>query len=374
MTGRRERRIRLERFFSWPTNGWLARPWFMWPATGSDRYSLMRILRYAIHEKCPVAPMIEAFALDEKPSQRWRLRRLLAKLQDGVSIPDALEATPGLLPRGDVAKVRASYQLGLASPELVLGDDLVGLQTSTAADPHAMVWRIVWYVVMTLGTAIVVSVYLYADHLDTFEQILQDLNVSAPNALRSFRWLGEQAGSWAWILALAILMVVMLGWSKRVRAAVTRQSWIARLLSTRDWHAAELLETMADAAEAGRPFVATISTLARTYHDPPTRHQLLVVRNELDHGSDAWETLQHAKILGTADVRVIRLADSTGELPWTLRTLASARRSQTTKRMNLLLQIGQWMVVLVLGLCVLSLGMVLFEFLCTALTTLTEAP
>lgn len=373
MPEKHKQRFRLSQFLAWPTNGWLARPVVIWPATRSDRISLLRVLQLAIEERRPLVPMIEALAQDEKSSQRWRLGRLLAQLREGRTLPDALEATAGILPRRDVARIRANHQLGLASSNVFLADASMGSECRTAVDPHAMIWRTVWYLVMTLGTAIMVSIYLYST-LATAETILRDMEATVPRAMRTFRWLGEQMEAWVWILAFVVLLAVLLGWSRRARRALTRMPWVSRLLFTRDWHAAELLSTIASSAEAGRPLVSTVSTLARTYHDPKTRHQLLVVRNELDHGTDAWETFQHAQILDATDVRVIRLEEASDDFPGTLRKLAATKRSKAVTRMNVLLQVGQWILIFVLGLGVLGLGIVLFEFVSSALVTLVEKP
>ncbi len=374
MHEKRQQRFRLSRFFSWPTDGWLARPVVVWPATRSDRYSLLRVLQLAIEERRPLVPMIEALAQDERSSQRWRLGRLLAQLREGRTVPDALEATPGLLPRRDVARIRANYQLGLAASNEFLADASMGGECRTAVDPHAMIWRTVWYLVMTLGTAILVSTYLYSEFFSTSEMILRDMESTVPRAMRTFRWLGEQVEAWAWILVFVVFLALLLGWSRRVRHALTRMPWVSRLLFARDWHAAELLSAMASSAEAGRPLVSTISSLARTYHDPKIRHQLLVVRNELDHGTHAWETFQHAQILDATDVRLIRLEETFDDFPWTLRKLAATKRAKAATKMNVLMQFGQWIVILVLGLGVLGLGIVVFEFLSSALITLVEKP
>src|SRR3972149_10175512 len=68
-----------------------------WYTGAARRRGLLRLIAVGIEEKLPLAPLIEAWAADERGPQKYRLQRLARLLNEGTPLPDAVEQIPGVL-------------------------------------------------------------------------------------------------------------------------------------------------------------------------------------------------------------------------------------------------------------------------------------
>ncbi|HTI51034.1 MAG TPA: type II secretion system F family protein, partial [Planctomycetaceae bacterium] len=93
-------------------------PMFFFRAQAARQATLLWTLAVAVEKQVPLAPFLEALG-DEAPGRwRWMLRGLAGLLHSGSSIPDALDAMPGLLPVETVAMIRVGAETGRLGPAL----------------------------------------------------------------------------------------------------------------------------------------------------------------------------------------------------------------------------------------------------------------
>src|SRR5262249_59236252 len=95
--------------------GWLLGPlWvvFFGRARATRQATLLRTLAIAVDRQLPLVPFLEALSDEAGGRWRWKVKGLADLIAAGVSIPDALEAMPGILPGDSVALVRVGARTG----------------------------------------------------------------------------------------------------------------------------------------------------------------------------------------------------------------------------------------------------------------------
>ena len=92
------------------------------------QYGLLWLLTVSAERLMPLAPAIEAFAQERGGLLSRRARRLAEMLKAGVSLPDALDRCPGLLPRYAVPTIRIGCETGTLAPALRQAATVYSLQ------------------------------------------------------------------------------------------------------------------------------------------------------------------------------------------------------------------------------------------------------
>src|SRR4029078_6627520 len=95
--------------------GWLLGP--LWVVVfdrsrATRQATLLRTLAIAVARQLPLVPFLEALADEGAGRGRWKVKGRADLIAAGVSIPDALEAMPGVLPNDSVALVRVGARAG----------------------------------------------------------------------------------------------------------------------------------------------------------------------------------------------------------------------------------------------------------------------
>jgi type II secretory pathway component PulF len=104
--------------------------------------------------------------------------------------------------------------------------------------------------------------------------------------------------------------------------------------SIREWRAADVLQKLRVAATAGRPIPGALSTLARYHFDPATRHELLVVRNDLEQGMPVWPSMSAAGLLSSPESNLLVVAERQGSPAWALEQLVEVKQQRVARRLE----------------------------------------
>ncbi len=305
---------------------WLPR----WPlyTTASQQFSLLRLLATASEEGVPLVPLLEAWAADEWGVQRVRVHRLAALIQKGTSLPDALEAVPGVLNDEAVLAIRFDAQMGTRTAAV---REMLNKPESSHPTTVSRISRALWYLATVGCVAAVIMLFLQLKIMPVmikmfyeFDMEMNPLILECQNLLRSF-------GSYWFVILFGLVVVYFLFVSRAGK--VFRRNLGGRFLRTeKETNAADLMGKLAIAMEAGRPLPGALTTLARYHFDPTLRNKLLFVRNELELGTDLWESLRNVGVLSDTDLRVVRTAERVGNRSWALRLLAQGLQSQSAHR------------------------------------------
>lgn len=87
-----------------------------WPASwqklasASEQRSLLRLILAATEQHVSLTSLIEAWAKAERPTQRFRLRKLADQLRSDLALADAIESVPGILSQESLLAIRCAVQ------------------------------------------------------------------------------------------------------------------------------------------------------------------------------------------------------------------------------------------------------------------------
>ena len=353
----------LMRGYHWGTR-WKMMPW--WPSDTRDtcQQSLIQILAIGTSERLDLALLVRNLATEHRWSYRRRLQRLAQRLSEGTNLVEALEQTPDVLTDNAVLTIRVATQNGtlpITLNRLAERND----ESRNRRQTHirqiwiygSMIALVVSLILLFLFTSIVPILVNLADEISPKEEI-----VAFPwefQLLISFGRMFINFGPW---LAMAFLIGVIVTFSPVSRwLRRTLASWFpANIASPRN---AELLNMLADNAEAGRPMPGALSTLARYHFEPKMRQQLLLARNEVEQGTELWTSMAEARLLTSAEAAALDRLTSSSSIAWTLRRLSLWKRGQFDRRCDKRLALVHPILIIIVASVVVLVCLGFFQFL-----------
>jgi type II secretory pathway component PulF len=328
-----------------------------WWTTTAQQQSLLRLIAVAVEENVALVPLLEAWAQDERGTQRRRLRSVVQLLSSGTPLPDALEAVPGALRDEDVLAIRFGAQSGTLAASL-----RQALENSASLLPigPSRFRRALDYFLMIVVIGSLIVAFIQIKIAPSMSKIIDDLDITPPPV---FEW------SWHlfylithhWYIVIGVLFGLLWLTFSRRPGRILRRTFLGRLLfPLHEIRSADVLQQLGTSTAAGRPIPGTLSTLARYHFDPAVRSKLLFVRNEAEQGADVWQSMATAGLVSPAEVRVLQSADQIGNRPWALRQLAAVKRRRTQRRLDRLSEFVLPVFVLTLGAFVLLQALEIF--------------
>ncbi|HMP06988.1 MAG TPA: hypothetical protein PJ982_11600, partial [Lacipirellulaceae bacterium] len=297
---------------AWPDEPGSFTGWWPWRTRAVARRSLVRLLAAATEERLALAPLLEAWAVDQRGVQQRRVRRLAQLLREGVPLAEAVEQAPGALGDADVLAVQFGVQSGALATTL---RDAVAHDANPAGP---QVRKMVLYLGFVALAAAAIVAFTQVKIAPMFQQIYDDFDLDTPLAFRAATRVADGLASFWPVAALAALAAAWIAFTIRGGRWFRRQVAGRLLQPVRELRSADVLQKLQVAAAAGRPLAGSLSTLARQHYDPAMRHKLLFVRNELEQGAEPWDSMAAAGLLDGAEADLLRSADRLGNRPWAL--------------------------------------------------------
>ena len=334
---------------------WRIAPHWHVDSRAAQQLGLLRVLHMAAHRHDRPGPWVAALAEDHRGPYRWKLAKLALQLASGTPLADALEQTPGALSPEDALAVRFGVQSGTLPAVLATR---LERDAEVFTQVQGRIRRTVWYILGVFLIGLLVTTFIYIKILPTFREILGDFYHQSPAALRALEACGDWVARYWYAVVLAGLAFGWFVFSKRGWRRF-QTSWLPLFSrSAASLRGAEVLDLLAVTQQAGRPLPGAISTLARYHFDRRMRAQLLFARNEVEQGADFWESLAASGVLHDAEARALNAAPDQSSRIWTAQRLASARREEVARRLNVLIEFVQPAFVLLLaaGVLLVALG------------------
>lgn len=331
----------------------LVLPWQMY-TSASRRHALLQLIAVAIEENVPLVPLLKHWREDERGWQRRRLRLLVQLLEQGRSLPDAIEQLPGILDDDAVLAIRFDSQSGTRTAAV---RELLAQQRDTLRSGRQRVRRPIVYFCAMAPIGFLLISFLQMKIVPMFSHILNEFGTSLPPALQ----LATALSSFFFgtlLPALAVLFVVLVLLYTTQRGRSIRRALFTRLFrSYHQWHVADVIQKLSIATRTGRPVPGALSTLARYHFDPVIRQELLFVRNEVEQGADVWQSLAAVGMLSADEVTLVNSAERIGNRPWVLDQVAGVKRRRTGRRME------RWSELVLPAIVLLMAGIVLLQAL-----------
>jgi type IV pilus assembly protein PilC len=335
-------------------------PFWPWRTTRAQQQSLLRLIVAATEEDLPLSRLIDAWANDESGMQSNRLRRLAALLRDGTPLPEAIEEVRGVLGDEDVLAIRFGIQSGtlaatirdtLDQPEAALGYGSPRFRKSIV------------YLCVVAVVAFAIVTFLMIKIVPDLRKIFQEFGISPPASLEWSVYLANMVADYWYLFVLAIIALWLLTLSSGPGRQLRLRMYSRLFRPLRELRMADVLQKLSVATQAGRPMAGALSTLARYHFDPTLRHQLLVVRNEMEQGADIWQSMGELGLLSVPEVRALETAERVGNRPWLLHQLAQVKKRRTARRFAHWSELALPIIIIALGAFVLLQALSVFESL-----------
>lgn len=324
----------------------------------TQQESLLWALAIAAERSQPLAPAALAFSGQFSGGFRARVQIFAALLEQGVSVPDALDEVGGLL-----------------NPEAEL---LVRVGATTGSLPHALrvaaagrvTRQTAWggiatrfaYLTVVLMKIQVVTAFIVYFIAPKYEAIFKDFGVALPQmtvtTLTVSHFLIRYFPLFLLLLVaeVVVFMLIPLGLFGVFRVDVPLIDVLFRRR-----HSALILRSLALTTEGGRPIPEGISVLARDYPSGWAKRRLRRVALEVERGADWIEQLTDNGLIRHSDEAVLASAQRAGNLPWALAEMAEANERRLGYRLQFWLQMLFPLLVVALGALVFVVAVAYFS-------------
>jgi type IV pilus assembly protein PilC len=334
---------------------WMFRPiWMPRMHLSSPRAqgALLWSLAIAAGRQLPLAPVLDAFADDERGWWRYEVHQLAAALREGVPLPDALDQHPGLLPPEVLVAARVGWESGTLGPALqTAATRLTARRESLDESTNGV---IAYLVTLSLTASAVIGFVMYYI-IPKLKKIFEDFGTDLPALTRFVIRASDAAVNFSFLFVP--LMLLLAWWLRRSFLASTGLGRPPGLRSLLGWftprlHAPEVLRYLAIVVAAGRPVTGTIDSLCRAHPQRLMRQTLARVRDQLERGVDCWRALQEARLISPAEAGVLEAAERAGNLAWALEDAAERIERRIVYRLELWSEFGRPVVLVVFGTAV----------------------
>lgn len=336
-------------FLGLNVSSWNMTPWWH-PESSAARYSLLRILALAHREKLDLAPIVSRLSEEHRGAAKRKLRRFEKFLESGTPVVDALEQTPDLLRDEDVLALRFGSQAGVLSDvyEHLVESAIHSRQESSLRIRQSAVYAVCLSVILT-----VVLSFMMLFIAPTFQEMFDEFGLRLPHLLVA---LIETYRAIVGVLPILIFAVVCAGIATIL---FKPQRWFRRSVSSNlirpiaQLRSAQLQRLLGISIKRGRPLAGSLSTLARFHFDRVARLKLLEARNNVEQGTEAWQSLADVDLLTQGEATALADSDSAEFRGWLLHRLALWREQRVSQRTAFYSMLLNPAVVLFFGVLVL---------------------
>jgi type II secretory pathway component PulF len=316
----------------------------------------LALVAAAAEKQIPLAPCIEAFGREQGGRFDLRARKLATDLRSGIPLGAAIARSPGVLPKAAELAARVGQECGRLGP--ALREEIVS-QSESSALRNATAGRLI-YVYIVLLSAPLITTFAMIKIVPSYQKIYSDFDVTMP-AITTF------------VLRLAANPIVrgLLGISSLLATgmlccgALWYIGWppvtppgLGRLLLRFD--RGRILRALAFPAEQGRPLEPMIENLAAKYPRRGTRRRLRQAAEQIAGGHDWIATFRAHGLVAQVDAGVLQAAQRVGNLPWALREMAESNERRLLYRLEVLLQVGSIIMIVLFGFLTLLFCLAFF--------------
>ena len=224
------------------------------PTSNAQRRSLAGLIATAIDEQIPLAPLLRAWAADERGWQSGRVAALAKLLEAGKPLDVALLKVPGALRASDATALRLATRLGTGARSALAGFDDPGSESVEQNLRGTLV-----YAATAAMVFLIIAAFIAIKITPMFKKIFEDFGMEMPIWSRiAERCAWVVAVTW-YVVPLILLVVFLL--PLRLRRFVWRQCGLGGLGVLDDARAAAVLGTLGAAAAEHRAPDAALASL-----------------------------------------------------------------------------------------------------------------
>ena len=333
-----------------------------------SQYHTLLLVESAYRADADPAGLFTAYSNENRGQYRRTLKTFAGRLSSGLSIIDALEQTPDVLPASSVVAIRHGQATGtLPQTFHLLATEAIDRSHSANTDANSL--RIYW---LTVGIAVLfVLIYISQRILPTFEKMMQEYGMTPPFSIPIFESFANGfLLSLPWIV-LAIILLSVTGLLASLRAYARRNllplvTFTKDLLST-----ATILRLLSLQVHKPYSLNNSLTILAKYHHRKAVRLKLLLARNECELGMNFWQCLSAAHLITPAESKTLQSEQDPVSQAWILTKLADLRDHRANVISDRFVVFLTPALALLWGAIVLWTALVVFHFLTKMVVSLS---
>ncbi|QEH37027.1 Type II secretion system protein F [Aquisphaera giovannonii] len=335
----------------------------------SRQDALLSIMAVAAERGMPMPLTIAALADQYSGIGRRRILDLAASLHGGRSLPEALEASPGLVSKDAVLLAYVGQQTGRVPEALRMA---ASARASQMPAWVGVVARLTYFLAMLLVIETITGFILYYI-VPRMEVIFKDFGVPLPGITLFVIGVSHLIIEYFYLLSPLLLLNILL----LLYLPYSFSGWFDydvpffdRLLRRR--HAALILRALSLSVGSKTPIEQAMGTLANHYPAWWMRRKLVAAEMEVQHGGPWIDALVRRGIVRRGEAELLQSATRVGNLAWAMREVADAGDRRTARRLQVVIQTLFPAVVLGLGVLVFFITAAFFIPLVTLIERLAE--
>jgi protein transport protein HofC len=332
--------------------------------------AMLSILAIAAERGMPLAPAVAAFADQYRGQTYARTMKFAARLNQGVSPPQAFRSAGAVVSRDSVVMAYLGDMTGNLSRAL----NLVVATRAARAPIQAAVATRATYILMLFLSMYVITGFIGYFIIPKFEAIFRDFGIPLPD-LTKLAIGGTSAIADPYAVGFSMLFIRFLIPFTLLSIVLNAVGYeipvLDRLFSRR--HSLLILRSLALTVEAGKPIELGLATLADHYPVGWVKRKLKGAHREVRQGADWIAALWHYGFIRETEAAVLTSAQAVGNLRWAIMELADTVERRRNLRFEAAIQVCFPLFVVLIGLAVAFLAFAYFLPLVTLIWKLSES-
>tara|TARA_R110002095_G_scaffold197329_2_gene176376 strand:+ start:2545 stop:3651 length:1107 start_codon:yes stop_codon:yes gene_type:complete len=300
----------------------------------SQQVALLRILAIASEKQLSLIDVLETFAKDVRGRWRIQILRLVDLLRSGVSLADAIERVPTVIPANAYFLVKAGAEAGTLPSALALAVEVCAERRN---ERDYLRSGIVFYLGVILLIQMLIFGFICYWIIPKLKKIYVDFGITLPDftvdIIRTSDWLVK----YFWAFPACVLMMILLR-SVLFRIGILESRWrpsgSTGLYPRR--RAPDVLRFLHIVTESGRPLMGAFETLTHSTRNRFLSQRFQAILEDIRKGNDCWTALHDYSLLTPSEVRLLQSAQRAGNLSWALKAIAKSIERRIDYRMALI--------------------------------------
>lgn len=297
------------------------------PAATSAQWEVVAVIHGCIERDLSAAEAVTALASDHDGWIAQNISIIGARLFQGASFADALDAAPALIGRTTRLSVRIAEGTGTLRPTLA------ELTTSLQLDPvlvprgqfQGRWWLEVAFVLPILAFLLAfTAIFITPTIQEMFEEFGIDLPAVSTTWFASSEWIGFGVI----LLFFTCLILPVIGFLVSHSQTLRDFSWMNWFPPVRRIRRSEVLAMLSMTLRHGRPVLAVLSIMARHHGVTEIERRLAMTESDIIHGSPMESALSRNGFLTTRECQALETAPDSSSAAWAL--LQFAQRESST--------------------------------------------
>ncbi|MFK7778080.1 MAG: type II secretion system F family protein [Gimesia sp.] len=317
----------------------------------SQQVALLRILAVAAEKQLSFIDVLETFSKDVRGHWKYQILHLVDLLRSGVSLADAIEKIPRVIPADAYFLVKAGAESGTLPSALAMAVEVCAERRN-----ERDLFRSGFLMYMGLIVIITALILGFISYwiVPKLKHIFYDFNVELPpltiGVIRSSDWFVDSFPMVVGILivfAITVMVLIKKGFLELGSKRISSPYMYPR------GRAPDVLHFLHIVTESGRPLLGAFETLTHTTKNRFLLQQFHAILDDIRKGNDCWTALHDYDLLSPSEVRLLQSAQRAGNLSWALKAVAKSIERRINYRMVLIREYLEPAMILIVG-CVVG--------------------